>query len=73
MANSQHKYGPTDHDFTTEQTLTQCQHDGTDGTIDCVSCGRTAADFIGAAADWMDEHDGETADDSGYFEQEAAR
>jgi hypothetical protein len=45
-----------------------CEHDGTDGTIDCPDCGVTADEFISAADDWLAENDGATADDPGYFE-----
>lgn len=38
-----------------------CEHDGTDGTVTC-RCGLTADDFIAAAVDWLDEHDGEEFD-----------
>ena len=44
-----------------------CDHDGTDGTVDC-SCGVTAGDFISAARGWLDDHDGATVEDPGYFE-----
>jgi len=44
-----------------------CYHDGTDGTIDCQSCGRTAAEFISAARQFLDNHDGAIAEDPGYF------
>lgn len=44
-----------------------CGHDGTDGTIGCSACGLTATDFISSAADYLDSHDGATADDPGYF------
>lgn len=44
-----------------------CTHDGTDGTIACDSCGTPAWAFISHAADWLDSHDGATADDPGYF------
>lgn len=44
-----------------------CDHDRTDGTIDCPDCGVTAGEFISAAADWLSENDGATADDPGYF------
>tara|TARA_Y100000310_G_scaffold283114_1_gene304851 strand:- start:615 stop:989 length:375 start_codon:yes stop_codon:yes gene_type:complete len=43
-----------------------CQHNGTDGTIDC-DCGVTASDFITEAGEYLDGADGETADDPGYF------
>lgn len=44
-----------------------CDHEGTDGTIDCPACGRTALALIGDATDWLDEHDGAEAQDPGYF------
>lgn len=44
-----------------------CKHEGTDGTIDCPDCGYPASGFIREAQDWLDEHDGVTADDPGYF------
>jgi len=44
-----------------------CQHDGTDGTIGCETCGLPPTAFIEAAAAWLDEHAGATADDPGYF------
>lgn len=31
-----------------------CDHLGTDGTVTCGGCGATAADFIGAAAEYLD-------------------
>ena len=46
-----------------------CDHEHTDGTIDC-PCGVTALDFISAAGDWLRDHDGETVDDPGYFDGE---
>lgn len=45
-----------------------CEHDGTDGTIDCPSCGRSAAAFIDSAAEWLRYHDGAEAQDPGYFD-----
>ncbi len=36
----------------------RCQHRGTDGTVTCPDCGLKASDFIGAAIDWLDKHDG---------------
>ena len=44
-----------------------CDHDGTDGTIDCKACGYPASAFIRDAGDYLNEHDGETFDDPGYF------
>jgi hypothetical protein len=46
-----------------------CGHPETDGTVDC-PCGVTASDFISAAADWLRENDGATAEDPGYFQME---
>lgn len=43
-----------------------CSHDGTDGTVDC-KCGVKAGDFISAARQWIDDNDGATAEDPGYF------
>jgi len=45
-----------------------CDHTHTDGTVDCKDCGLTATDFIGAASDWLDDNDGATVEDPGYFE-----
>lgn len=47
--------------------INTCQHDGTDGTVDCPDCGVTASEFISAAREWLDNNDGATADDPGYF------
>jgi hypothetical protein len=44
-----------------------CNHNLTDGTVDCLGCGLTASEFISAAIDWLNEHDGVIADDPGYF------
>lgn len=48
--------------------LRPCDHDGTDGTIQCPSCGLTPQTFISAAAEYLDEHDGGIAHDPGYFD-----
>ena len=50
-------------------TINTCQHDGTDGTVDCHECGVTAGEFISAARDWLDNNDGATAEDPGYFNE----
>jgi hypothetical protein len=44
-----------------------CDHNGTDGTVDCPDCGIKAGDFIDAAREWLDNNDGVTAEDPGYF------
>ena len=43
-----------------------CEHDGTEGTVDC-ECGVTVAEFLSAAYDWLVNNDGLTAEDPGYF------
>ena len=45
-----------------------CTHDGTDGTVDCRSCGMTASDMIGAAGEWLADNIGADAEDPGYFD-----
>lgn len=44
-----------------------CQHDGTDGTVPCAKCGFPASKFIQSARAWIDDNDGTTIDDPGYF------
>lgn len=47
-----------------------CPHSSTDGTIDCKECGVTASQFIQAAANWLNDHDGEIFENTsadGYF------
>jgi hypothetical protein len=34
----------------------RCEHRSTDGTVKCRECGRTATDFISAAADYLDRN-----------------
>lgn len=45
-----------------------CDHQHTDGTIDCPACGIKASAFIAAAQEWIDENDGIEAEDPGYFQ-----
>ena len=45
----------------------QCDHSGTDGTVDCNDCGMTASEFISAAGEFLADNDGATVDDPGYF------
>ena len=45
----------------------RCDHSGTDGTIDCDGCGLDASSMISSAAAWLDEHEGQTFHDPGYF------
>lgn len=45
-----------------------CAHEGTDGTVTCPQCGKTATEFISEAADWLDNHLGTEAEDPGYFD-----
>jgi len=32
----------------------KCEHRGTDGTVDCPNCGKSASEFIQAAARYLD-------------------
>jgi hypothetical protein len=50
------------------QPFVPCDHDGTDGTVDCPECGLTAGEFISAAGDWLHDNDGATVTNPGYFE-----
>lgn len=36
----------------------KCKHVRTDGTVDCPTCGLKSIDFISAAIDWLDNHNG---------------
>jgi hypothetical protein len=47
-----------------------CEHDATDGTITCPTCGTTASEFISEATAWLYDHEGITAEDPGYFSPE---
>ena len=44
-----------------------CEHDSTDGTVDCKECGCKAGTFISSAYDFLSDNDGAEADDPGYF------
>lgn len=44
-----------------------CPHDGTDGSIDCPSCGVSAATFISVARRWLDANLPKSVEDPGYF------
>ena len=46
-----------------------CEHDGTDGTIDCKTCGVKAMQFIESAIDYINSNDGKVAEDPGYFDE----
>lgn len=48
----------------------ECGHDGTDGTIQCPTCGLPPSAFINAAGEWLLDNDGVTVDDPGYFDGE---
>ena len=45
---------------------------GTDGTIDCPTCGKPASEFIWEAAEYLGDYvaAGEVVDDPGYFDIE---
>ena len=45
-----------------------CNHPNTDGTIDCPACGIKAIEFITAARQWIDEHDGEVFQNTMEYE-----
>ena len=47
----------------------KCEHNHTDGTVDCPDCGVKAIDFISEASDWITANDGAETDDPGYFEE----
>lgn len=47
-----------------------CEHPNTDGTIDCECCGLKASQFIAAAGEWLNDNDGATAEDPGYFDND---
>jgi len=44
-----------------------CYHPETDGTVNCDACGITAGAFIAAAGAFLDQANGATAEDPGYF------
>lgn len=37
------------------RSRTGCQHESTDGTVDCRDCGVTATEFITAASNYLDD------------------
>jgi hypothetical protein len=43
-----------------------CECGRTDGTINCIH--KTAIEMISAAVDFLNEHDGDSVEDPGYFE-----
>jgi len=47
-------------------------HAGTDGTIDCPTCGKPASEFIQEAAEYLDDcvATGEVVEDPGYFDND---
>lgn len=45
----------------------KCDHRNTDGTVDCPDCSVPAHIFMEAAREYLDNHNGATADDPGYF------
>lgn len=50
-----------------DSDFSDCEHSGTDGTINCPDCGMSVDRFIEAAREWLDDNDGATVDDPGYF------
>lgn len=47
-----------------------CECGATDGTIDCAH--HTASEMIASAREYLDDHDGESFEDPGYFSNEGA-
>lgn len=47
----------------------RCRHSGTDGTVDCPDCGKTASQFITAASEWLHARTGQVfcKDVEAYF------
>lgn len=45
-----------------------CSHSHTDGTVDCPDCGTKAMTFISSAIDYINNNDGKTVEDPGYFQ-----
>lgn len=47
----------------------KCKHEGTDGTVNCPDCGKTATEFINEAIRFLDDNDGKIMiDNYGYFD-----
>lgn len=46
----------------------KCAHTGTDGTVNCPDCGKTATAFISEAGAYLDDNIGAEAEDPGYFD-----
>ena len=44
-----------------------CDHNATDGTVDCKECGCKAGAFISAAGEFLSDNDGLETTDPGYF------
>lgn len=65
------------YDFGWDFRAGACAHSGTDGTVDCPDCGKTASAFISEASAWLTENadsymfpnddDGMVIEDTGYF------
>jgi len=46
----------------------KCDHRGTDGTVDCPECGKTAIQFIMEAEEWLDARVGKVfVKDVGHY------
>jgi len=43
-----------------------CDHEGTDGTVDCQKCKLKSTTFIAHARNWLDDCDGRTCENPGY-------
>jgi len=54
-------------EYDDEPQKPHCDHPGTDGTVKCPKCGISPHKFIESARNWLEDHDGATVDDPGYF------
>ena len=45
----------------------ECRHCHTDGSVDCPECGVKSSAFVSAACEFINDNDGESAEDPGYF------
>lgn len=50
----------------------ECEHGGTDGTIDCPECNTKVTEFLSAAYDWLAANDGSTFEVHDYGNNAAA-
>ena len=53
--------------FNVQASSYSCDHDYSDGTVDC-KCGVKVGDFISSATEFLDDNIGAETDDPGWFE-----